>query len=132
LHFLTRGDFFRKSLFAWFLRQTHQVPIFRSEDGFDKLRTNRDTFSFCYQALEEHKVIVIFPETKTETEKRLRTVQKGAARIAYGTLARGMIAEPLRILPVGVTFSDPVTYRSMVTVRCGTTIPVFSPDDTAD
>lgn len=132
LHFLTRGDFFKNKFFVWFLNQTHQVPIFRSEDGFDKLRANQDTFSYCYDTLGANKVIVIFPETKTETEKRLRPVQKGAARIAFGALQREVVPQPLSILPIGVTFSDPVSYRSLVTIRCGEVIPVHVPNPAMD
>ena len=132
LYFLTRGDFFRKRFYSWFLGETHQVPIFRSEDGFDKLRSNQDTFAYCYKALEEGKVIIIFPETKTETEKRLRPIQKGAARIALSAARIPEIETPLRILPVGVTFSDPVTYRSTVTFRYGDLIEVRDPGPETD
>jgi 1-acyl-sn-glycerol-3-phosphate acyltransferase len=130
LYFLTRGDFFKNRLFAWFLGQTHQVPIFRAEDGFDKLRSNKDTFGYCYAALREQKVIIIFPESRTETEKRLRPVQKGAARIALGALERIPNLDKLQILPVGITFSDPTRYRSLATLRCGELITVTpSPAD---
>jgi 1-acyl-sn-glycerol-3-phosphate acyltransferase len=124
LYFLTRGDFFKNPLFAWFLGQTHQVPIFRAEDGFDKLRSNKDTFGYCYAALKEKKVIIIFPESRTETEKRLRPIQKGAGRIALGALERMPDSGPLQILPIGITFSDPTRYRSLVTLRCGDPISV--------
>ena len=129
LYFLTRGDFFKKRFFSWFLRQTHQVPIFRVQDGFDKLRNNPDTFAFCYQALSENKAILIFPESWTVLEKRLRPLQKGAARLALGALEH---IPTLNILPVGITFSDPTKFRSLVTIKCGNLIPVIPPKEPGD
>lgn len=129
LYFLTRGDFFKKKAFSWFLRQTHQIPIFRSQDGFDKLRNNQDTFAYCYQALREQKAILIFPESWTILEKRLRPMQKGAARLALGALRH---IPDLNIFPVGVTFSNPLKFRGTVTVKCGNPIPVSLPPDTSD
>jgi 1-acyl-sn-glycerol-3-phosphate acyltransferase len=129
LHFLTRGDFFKNRFFNWFLRQTHQIPIFRSKDGFEKLRNNPDTFAFCFQALKEEKAILIFPESWTVLEKRLRPLQKGAARLALGALSH---VSSLNILPVGVTFSDPTKFRDLVTVKCGTPIPIHRPIHPAD
>ena len=101
------------------------------EDGFDKLRTNQDTFAFCYQALGEGKTIVIFPETRTETEKRLRPIQKGPARIAVNALAQ-LQKESLNILPIGVTFNDPTKFQRPVTVRCGEVMSVTAPENGAD
>ncbi len=129
LYFLTRGDFFKKPIFSWFLRQTHQIPIFRSQDGFDKLRNNTDTFAYCYQALSEKKAILIFPESWTVLEKRLRPMQKGAARLALGALKH---IPNLNILPVGITFSNPTKFRSLVTIKCGNLIPAIPPNEIGD
>lgn len=129
LYFLTRGDFFKKRIFSWFLRQTHQIPIFRLQDGFEKLRNNTDTFAYCYQALSEHKSLLIFPESWTILEKRLRPMQKGAARLALGALKH---IPDLNILPVGITFSNPTKFRSTVTVRCGKLIQVVNPKEISD
>jgi len=126
LYFLTRGDFFKKPLFKRFLQQTHQIPIFRAQDGFGKLRNNQDTFAYCYEALSEHKAILIFPESWTILEKRLRPLQKGAARLALGALKN---VPHLNILPVGITFSNPLKFRSLVTIKCGNPIAVNSPDE---
>lgn len=106
LHFLTRGDFFVSRLATWFLRQTNQIPIYRSRDGFKNLRHNRETFSACYNRLAEGKVILMFPEARTILEKRLRPIQRGAARMAFGAMVEKPDIQPV-ILPAGATFSDP-------------------------
>lgn len=129
LHFLTRGDFFKGGILSWFLRQTHQVPIFRAQDGFGSLRSNQSTFAVCYQTLSEGKAIIIFPESQTTLEKRLRPVQKGAARLALGALQH---VDTLDIQPIGVTFSDPTKFGGLVSVRCGEIMRVQRPSDTDD
>ncbi|MDX1478360.1 MAG: 1-acyl-sn-glycerol-3-phosphate acyltransferase [Saprospiraceae bacterium] len=106
LHFLTRGDFFKRGLATWFLRQTNQIPIYRARDGFGNLRSNKETFEACYDRLARGDVILMFPEARTILEKRLRPVQKGAARIGLGVTGRHPDVVPV-IVPVGVTYSDP-------------------------
>ena len=106
LYFLTRGDFFTSRLASWFLRNTHQIPIYRARDGFGNLRSNKETFEECFARLAEGKSILMFPEARTILEKRLRPIQKGAARIGLGAMERHPGLKPV-IVPIGVTYIDP-------------------------
>lgn len=123
LHFLVRGDVFENPKFRPFLSATNQVPIFRARDGFKNLRKNDETFRFVYETLEQHKVVVIFPESRTIWEKRLRKVQKGAAKMAFGALER-VPDMPLKIIPIGVNFEDPRKFHSDVVIKFGEAIDV--------
>ncbi len=123
LHFLVRGDVFTNKKFLPFLKYTHQRPIYRARDGFENLRKNEQTFDFCHKALSEGKVVLIFPESRTILEKRLRPIQKGAAKLAFGAMDKYGI-EDLQIIPVGVNFEDPRRFRSDAMVEIGTPIPL--------
>lgn len=118
LHFLVRGDVFKNPRFRWFFRMTNQVPIYRFRDGFSNLRNNAKTFEYCYKTLQEGKAILIFAEGSTEMVKRLRPLQKGAARIAMGAMSYDPNID-LQIVPIGVNFSDPTQYRSHVSIKAG-------------
>lgn len=117
LHFLVRGDVFKPSL-LWFFKATNQIPIYRFRDGFKNMRQNASTFDFCYKALQESKAIVVFPEGNTESEKRLRPLQKGTARIVFGSLDLYPDLD-LCILPIGVNYTHPLHFRKEVMVQIG-------------
>lgn len=118
LYFLVRGDIFSHPRYLPFLRGTHQVPIFRARDGFSNLRKNDETFRFCYLTLSLKRTIVIFPESRTIWEKRLRPIQNGAAKLSFGAL-RNHPDLDLKIVPVGVNFEDPRKFQRDVIIRFG-------------
>jgi 1-acyl-sn-glycerol-3-phosphate acyltransferase len=119
LHFLVRGDFFKKPFYAFLMRQVHLIPIFRMKDGgYKNLRQNFQTFDYCYSALDEGKNIMILAEGSTVYEKRLRPIQKGTARIVFGAMERFPDMD-LQVIPVGVNFNFSNRFRSdvMITVQ---------------
>ena len=124
LYFLVRGDFFRKPLYAFFLKGLHMLPIFRKKDGgFGDLKNNLKTFSVCSEALAEGKTIMILAEGCAENEKRLRPIQKGTGRLALSTLMEYGDLD-LTVVPVGVNYSNSLRWRSEVMINFGDPIPV--------
>ncbi len=121
LHFLVRGDFFSKKIYGALLRALHMIPIFRMRDttGFSGVKSNFSTFEACYAGLKSGKIIMIFPEGRTVLEKRLRPLQRGLVRIAFGTLERYPELEDLYIVPVGVNFTDGERPRGKVMINFG-------------
>ncbi len=121
LHFLVRGDIFINKFVIWLLRQLHLTPIYRISDGFKNLRANESTFNECNRRLHNKEIIVVYAEGNTKQEKKLRPIQKGLARIAFGALE----AHPemdLCIVPLGVNYTHPNTFRSEVYIEVGTPI----------
>jgi 1-acyl-sn-glycerol-3-phosphate acyltransferase len=126
LHFLVRGDFFKKPIYAFLMRQVHLIPIFRMKDGgYKNLKQNFQTFDYCYAALNENKNIMILAEGSTVYEKRLRPVQKGTARIVFGALEQYPDMD-LQIVPVGVNFNFSNRFRSDVMIEIGE--PILAQD----
>ena len=105
LYFLVRGDLFKKEIYAKMLKALHMVPVYRMQDrGYAYLKRNYETFNYCYEALNENKTVMILAEGRTIHEKRLRPIQKGTARIAFGTLEQYPDQE-IYIVPVGVNYT---------------------------
>lgn len=118
LHFLVRGDVFEKPWLRKFLELTNQIPIYRFKDGFSKLKNNKSTFSHSFKVLSEQKALLIFPEASTLMVKYLRPLQKGAARLAIGSLEEGHCDE-LLVIPTGVYYEQAVKSRSDVVIKMG-------------
>jgi 1-acyl-sn-glycerol-3-phosphate acyltransferase len=123
LHYLVRGDVFVNKFVNFLLAQTNQTPIYRFRDGFSKLRDNEKTFSNCYEKLDSGKILLIFCEGNTKMEKRLRSLQKGLARIAFGAYKSKGI-ENLPIVPIGVNYSKEAKMGEDVMINVGEIINV--------
>lgn len=120
LYFLVRGDLFKQAFYAGLLRSLHMLPVYRLKDaGYGKLKENYSTFEACHNALAERKTIMILAEGRTIQEKRLRPLQKGAARIALGALDVHADMAEVYIVPVGVNFTYPDQPRTEVFIDFG-------------
>lgn len=103
LFFLARADVFKHPLAAKILKKLHIIPIYRIRDGFNSLDRNKDTFNKVIALLKEGKHVIIFSEGDCVAEKRLRTLKKGSARMAFQAVEEGL--EDLQILPVGINYT---------------------------
>lgn len=120
LYFLVRGDFFKKSFYEKLLRILHMLPVYRMRDGgYTNLKQNYATFESCFQALKEHKTIMILAEGRTIHEKRLRPLRKGTARIALGALDKFPEIGEVYVVPVGVNYTYADQSRSEVLIDFG-------------
>jgi 1-acyl-sn-glycerol-3-phosphate acyltransferase len=118
LHFLVRGDIFINKWIIRLLQQVHLIPIYRSIDGFKNLRANESTFNECHRRLRHNEIIVVYSEGSTIQEKRLRPIQKGLARIAFGALDKHPDLN-LCIVPLGVNYTHPNDFRSEIMIEVG-------------
>jgi len=119
LHFLVRGDFFRKKIFSYLLRVLHMIPIYRMKDGgYKNIKNNFSSFERCFEALKEGKVLMILAEGFCVHEKRLRPIRKGTARIAFGAYEKTGITN-IPIVPVGVNYTNSDAYRSDLMIHFG-------------
>ena len=100
---MTRGDIFRKPFFRKFLMSCNMFPVFRQRDGYQGRDRNDEVFEFCQEKLQKRVAVNIFVEGEHHLDKRILTMQKGIARVAFGTYARHKI-EDLQIIPVGCNY----------------------------
>lgn len=122
VYFIAKSTVFGSDFQNWMLRQMHLIPIHRREDHPGKPVSNEEAFSASFEALRQHKTLLIFPEGNSFNQRRLRKVKTGTARIALGAEATG--AKGLRILPVGLNYSAPTRFHSDVFVNVGEPISV--------
>ncbi len=126
VYFLARGNLFASPLAERLFERLNMIPLHRRVDDPGKLGRNADIFRRCYSYLARGKSILIFPEGVSRSERRLQTIQSGAARIALGAEAEYDFGLGLAIVPVGLNYSDPAGFRSAVLVNIGDAITVES------
>lgn len=83
VHFLARGDVFRKPWVARLLRFMKMIPIHRLSEGRAGLQHNEQSFRESLSVLEAGGTLLIFAEGICKNEWILRPLKKGAARLAY-------------------------------------------------
>ena len=124
LHFLARGDVFNKKLAAWFFSMLNMLPIYRKDESPDDFHKNAEIFQKCFDHLKNSKTILIFPEGLSVTERRLRPFKTGTARIALGAEDQNNFDLDIKIVPIGINYSNPHYFRSDVFVKIGRPITI--------
>jgi glycerol-3-phosphate O-acyltransferase / dihydroxyacetone phosphate acyltransferase len=124
VYFIAKSTVFGSSLQNWLLRQMHLIPINRREDNPDAPVNNEDAFAASFKALERQKTLLIFPEGNSYNQRRLRKLKTGTARIALSAETSNLQIPGLRILPVGLNYSNPTRFRGDVFVNVGKPIVV--------
>jgi 1-acyl-sn-glycerol-3-phosphate acyltransferase len=108
---LAKAPLFRHPLLGPFLRLAGALPVERRQDpGSDPAR-NASMFRAAGAALGRGEALLIFPEGVSQPEPVLMPLRTGVARLALGTEA-GAAGPPVALLPVGLTFHDPGTFRA--------------------
>jgi len=117
-HFIVRGDIFKGKIILAILNGLKMIPIFRFRDGFSNLKSNQATMETVYEKLSNKKWVLVLAEGVTKHEKRLRPIQKGTARMAFGAMeAHGL--KDILIVPIGVNYTDAHQFRSFIMAEVG-------------
>jgi len=128
LYFLAAAEFMGKGIVTWLMQKLfNMIPIYRPNTLPDKSAKNVDVFDKCFRHLSHKGSILIFPEGSSITEKKLRPLKTGVARIAFGTEKQYDVQ--VQIVPVGLNYSDPHSFQSELYVRIGSPILTSDIDD---
>lgn len=108
LHWLTRSDVFKPGLVSVFLRKANMLPVYREKDNVGDLRDRNDAiFRECYQRLNRGQWISLFPEGTHKGKKSLNMpLKKGVGRLIIGTFEANSNLNQIRILPLGLEYSE--------------------------
>lgn len=104
--FLGKGELFRGAFAKWLLPKLNIIPVYRKQDDPSLMSKNEDTFRKCFEHLEKGGAVLIFPEGVSITERKLKPVKTGAARIALGAEARNEFRLGVKIVNIGLNYAD--------------------------
>ena len=124
LSFLAKATLFKSPLFGRFLSAVGVLPVYRRKDQPDEMGKNELTFEACYRYLERGGAIGIFPEGVSHRREAVLPLKTGCARIALESEEENSFRLGVRILPVGLYYSDRRTFRADALVIYG---PVIDP-----
>ncbi len=118
-YFMTKGVFFNSPWKKRFLRSLNMIPINRAGEMRTSGVENKDTFEECYRLLGEGKTLVIFPEGTSTMELKLRELKSGTARIALEAENRFDGKLNLKVIPVGLLYTQGEKFRSKILIQMG-------------
>lgn len=112
LFFLAKAEVFRSGFAKWLLPKFNMIPVYRKQDDPSQMHKNDETFEKCYEHLANKGTILIFPEGVSITQRKLEKIKTGAARIALGAEAAHGYSLGVKILTVGLNYSNPHRFQS--------------------
>jgi 1-acyl-sn-glycerol-3-phosphate acyltransferase len=115
--FLARSDIFKKGAITVILTFLKIMPIYRMRDGFGTLGKNQEIFEHTKRILENRKSVGLMPEGNHGDKHKLRPFVKGLFRIAFMGQEKFGNQPGVKIVPVGLDYSDYPTFRSALLIR---------------
>ncbi len=122
--FLARADIFKKKTIEKILTVFKILPIYRIRDGKESLGNNDAIFQKTIDVLKNKNGLVILPEGSHEGIRRLRTLKKGISRIVFEAEESNDFNLNIKIIPVGLDWSNYINFRSRLFVNFGEPISV--------
>ncbi|MBK7818543.1 MAG: 1-acyl-sn-glycerol-3-phosphate acyltransferase [Sphingobacteriaceae bacterium] len=112
LFMLAKGILFTNPMVKWFLSGLNIIPIYRSHETPELTGKNKDVFAQCYKHFAKGRAILAFPEGISLTERKIKKIQSGAARICLGAEAENNFSLDVKIVTIGLNFSNPHKFQS--------------------
>ena len=131
--FLAKAPLFRMPVIGSLVRALDSLPAYRRQDAGEDVSRNLETFAAARKLLARGVTIGICPEGVSHDEPRLKPLRTGAARIALAAASSGEVID-LRIVPVGLYYTEKTTFRSSALLHFAEPLPVkpvtLEPDGT--
>jgi len=132
--FVAKAPLFRMPVIGYVVRALDSLPAYRRQDEGEDPARNIETFNAARQLLARGVTIGICPEGVSHDEPRLKPLKTGAARIALAAASSGEAID-LKIVPVGLYYTEKTTFRSSALLYFAEGLPVkpvtLEPDGTA-
>ncbi len=120
IHFLAAAEFFGKGFKSWlFRKQLNMIPVYRPTIHPAETHNNEAIFSSCFELLGHGGALLVFPEGNSVTEKRIRKLKTGVARMALGGRDNCYNKTEILIIPIGLNYSNPHRFRSDLLINIG-------------
>jgi 1-acyl-sn-glycerol-3-phosphate acyltransferase len=130
VHFLARGDAFRRPFARKLLTALKLIPIYRLSEGREYLALNDTTFQRCQEVLQQNGILLIFSEGLCEHQWTLRPLKKGTARIAFNAWQSGFPASSTEVWPVSLSYNSFTRFGKRLVVRFAEAITTDQVSDT--
>lgn len=114
---IAKAPLFRYPVIGQLARLAGAIPVHRRQDSRGSAGDNQAMFGAAQRALGQGEAILIFPEGVSQPEPALMPLRTGAARLVLGAdrergaLAATSLRPPTALLPVGLIFHEPGTFR---------------------
>jgi len=122
--FLTKASLFNSAFNKWVLTNMRAIPVMRAVDSPDGKVDTKFLFSKCYEKLADGDTILIFPEGVSMHGRQLHKIKTGAARIALGAEAEHDFKLGVKVVTIGLNYSNPRLFRSDLHMTIGDPIEV--------
>jgi 1-acyl-sn-glycerol-3-phosphate acyltransferase len=119
LHFFAKSTLFNHWIKRFFLKKLKLIPVYRRQENPSLGEKNKKTFDKGYEILENKGAFLIFPEGISTGDRTLKKIKTGAVRIGLGAELKNNFNLNVTLIPVGLSYSDAVRFRSNVFVRFG-------------
>ena len=119
ISFLAKSTLFKMPVISFLLKTVEALPVYRRMDAGADVSKNQDTFRAAEERLRIGGSIALFPEGVSHNSPKLLPLKTGAARIALGAVSIGGDPIDLRIVPVGLYYTNKTTFRSEVVLHFG-------------
>src|SRR5687768_13313942 len=131
ISFLAKSTLFRVPVISFLLRTVEALPLYRRIDAGEDVSKNEKTFELCSDLLQRGGSIALFPEGISHNSPKLLPMKTGAARIALGAAASGDAPVEVKIVPVGLYYTNKTTFRSEALLHFGEpfTVPRVETDE---
>ncbi|MEX1190815.1 MAG: 1-acyl-sn-glycerol-3-phosphate acyltransferase [Brumimicrobium sp.] len=116
IYYMAKATLFDSKFKLKLLRSLNLIPINRQGEGKIEGVDNEDSLSECYRVLSEGKTLLIFPEGTSYKERVLRKLKTGTARIALETELRNQGELGLKVVAVGLNYSQQEKFRSDILI----------------
>ncbi len=117
--FVARSDIFKNKFIARILYFLKILPVYRIRDGYESLKKNEMVFKKTLDIIRNKNGFVILPEGNHAGFRRLRALKKGFARIAFQAEEASGFLLDIKIVPVGINYSNYENVRSDLLVVFG-------------
>ena len=125
--FLAKSTLFKIPIVGFLIRAVGALPLYRQQDSGQDVSKNQETFTLTRELLKQGGAIAIFPEGVSHDSPKLLPLKTGAARIALGAVSSGKNPSSLtlKIVPVGLYYTNKTTFRSEALLHFGEPIEVL-------
>lgn len=118
-YFLANAGLFKSKFGNWFFNTFYCIPIERIQDTSGKPVNNAAAFARCDAHMMRGGTLFIAPEGDSWMRRHLQKLKTGTVRIAFNSEQLHDYQLDLKIIPVGLTYSDPTAFRGNIFINVG-------------